>query len=211
MCPDGIIDADLQCGPCPAGNYKTNAGVCASCSDTTPRCSECNNFTPKCTACTAPFVLGPQRECICPVGKFDTGTTCLSPNTSCKSNEYTDNNNTCQPCGDNCDACEDSTGICKTCAATFHVDFGNKKNCITCTVPIGLIEDLPSKPAACLSKKFSATRTIPPFPAGLRELDWRDWGVIRPIDDQGECGSCYAFSISHSIESVNAIRTGEVY
>lgn len=42
-------------------------------------------------------------------------------------------------------------------------------------------------------------------------MDWREWGIIRPINDQGLCGSCYAFSTAHSIESVNAIRSGKVY
>ena len=42
-------------------------------------------------------------------------------------------------------------------------------------------------------------------------MDWREWGIIRPIDDQRFCGSCYAFSTAHSVEAVNAIRTGKVY
>lgn len=51
---------------------------------------------------------------------------------------------------------------------------------------------------------------IPPYDSTVTSLDWRDWGIIRPIDDQGLCGCCYVFSTAHSLESVNGIRTGEV-
>jgi hypothetical protein len=37
-CPDGVIDGDEKCNPCPAKTYKTKliAGVCASCSEGRP-------------------------------------------------------------------------------------------------------------------------------------------------------------------------------
>lgn len=79
---------------------------------------------------------------------------------------------------------------------------------------IGFVEDLslsPSEPSACLLAGFSTTRVIPPFAEGSRSIDWRDWGIIRPIDNQGICGTCYSFSTAHSVESVNGIRTGKVY
>jgi C1A family cysteine protease len=84
-------------------------------------------------------------------------------------------------------------------------------NCITCTIPIGFFENLPDSPFGCVSAAVSTTRTIPAYPTGTNTVDWRDWGIIRPIDDQGICGSGYAFSTIHSVESVNAIRTGQVH
>lgn len=41
-------------------------------------------------------------------------------------------------------------------------------------------------------------------------IDWRDQGVVSPIRDQGQCGSCWAFSGTATVESAVAIKTGEL-
>jgi len=41
-------------------------------------------------------------------------------------------------------------------------------------------------------------------------LDWRALGVVSPIRDQGQCGSCWAFSAAEAIESAVAIKTNKL-
>jgi C1A family cysteine protease len=41
-------------------------------------------------------------------------------------------------------------------------------------------------------------------------IDWRDHGVVTPVKNQGQCGSCWAFSAVETIESAVAIHTGSL-
>lgn len=41
-------------------------------------------------------------------------------------------------------------------------------------------------------------------------IDWREKGVVNPVRDQGQCGSCWAFSTTSNAESVWAISTGKL-
>merc|ERR1719333_535238 len=42
------------------------------------------------------------------------------------------------------------------------------------------------------------------------EIDWRDKGAVNPIQDQGNCGSCWAFSAIASMEGTHFITSGKL-
>ena len=41
-------------------------------------------------------------------------------------------------------------------------------------------------------------------------IDWREKGVVNPVQDQGQCGSCWAFSTIQAVESATAIKYGSL-
>jgi C1A family cysteine protease len=47
--------------------------------------------------------------------------------------------------------------------------------------------------------------------ANATGIDWRSTGKVQAVKDQGQCGSCWAFSANSAMESSHAITSGKLY
>lgn len=42
-------------------------------------------------------------------------------------------------------------------------------------------------------------------------VDWTTKGIVNPVTDQGQCGSCWAFGAVASLEGAYAQKTGQLH
>jgi len=94
---------------------------------------------------------------------------------------------------------------------SFSLNLTDPKICdplTDCPYPVGPVEAAPAK---CFDTAYSSTRVVPPFDSTLTNIDWRTQGVVRSMQDQGYCGSCWAFAVIANTESAYAIKTGQLY
>lgn len=67
-------------------------------------------------------------------------------------------------------------------------------------------------PAGCLPARYSEKRLIPSYDdPDLTHIDWRDWGVVTPVRDQGDCNGSWAIAIIGAVESFEAIVNGPLH
>jgi len=82
------------------------------------------------------------------------------------------------------------------------------------TVALNQFADLNGKEFAALYLGMNITKQIPEFVDAQvmapTSVDWRTKGAVTPVKNQGQCGSCWAFSTTGSTEGAHFLRTNSL-
>ncbi|XP_077227552.1 senescence-specific cysteine protease SAG39-like [Tasmannia lanceolata] len=66
------------------------------------------------------------------------------------------------------------------------------------------------RPSLTRALETTSTFTYEDVTAVPSSMDWRKKGAVTPIKDQGQCGSCWAFSAVGAMEGITQLKTGKL-
>jgi len=95
--------------------------------------------------------------------------------------------------------------------AKFVENFDSKARGFT--VALNEFSDLTGQEFKALYNGLNITKTPGRFvrsASAAATVDWRTKGAVTPIKDQGQCGSCWSFSATGSMEGVTFLKTGKL-
>jgi C1A family cysteine protease len=100
----------------------------------------------------------------------------------------------------------------------FNLDIINEHNAGNHTFTLGLNEfsDMTNEEfVSVMAQRFpdasnEARETVEVLGDVPNDVDWRSKGIVNPVKNQGQCGSCWAFSATAAVEGFHAQKTGKL-
>jgi len=95
-----------------------------------------------------------------------------------------------------------------------YINQRNTEN-LTFTLGINQFTDLTNEEYRTILRRPASNRA--PIPEEVvdisalpNDIDWRTSGAVQKVKDQGQCGSCWAFSATGAVESITKIKHGNL-